>query len=197
MIIAFILTTIIILSIVGRAKCTLHKWRRNYQSASQFYTLVIENAEIDLNFIFRKDGGVKGEGIFTHYRDSLLFYDKSFKKYFRIEVYKDKGVKLFGESDLNPAPFFYKDWQKEKIEAFINNLDLMNNQFGTKENPVRIFRVRFNSIDYFSEVYLKNIKSYREYFVKDTQYDVLSTIGYYLVFAWIFLLFKILNLICH
>jgi len=152
-----------------------------------------------MDFLYREDKTRKGATFAAHFRDSLLFYDRGRKKYFRIEDFK-YSAKWFqaDKAGKPPAPnrFFAENWNGRTIEAFINRGDLTCEKFGARENPVRIFKLKYGEREYLSEKYRKNLAAYKRSFVR-TKFQTLEAIAAAFQFVWIVTLFAALNWLFH
>jgi hypothetical protein len=200
-IVIFIITTAVLIALYGICRRASSKWCVFYADGSCFCELRIDGnqAELEMDFLYQEDKTRKSATFAAHFRDSLLFYDRDRKKYFRIEDFKH-NAKWFqaDKADKPSAPnrFFAENWNGRTIEAFINRDDLTCEKFGARENPVRIFKLKYGGSEYLSEKYRENLAAYKRSFVR-TKFQTLEAIAAAFQFIWIVTFFAALNWLFH
>jgi hypothetical protein len=193
-IVIFIITSAALVTLYGVYWRVLSKWRKLYAGNSYFCELVIDKnrAELEMNFLYREEKTRKGATSATYFRDSLTFYDRGRKKYFSIEDFK-RNAKLFRKyKPPSSNRFFAENWNGRTIEAFVNRDDLSSEKFGAKENPVRIFKLKYGGEAYLYEKYWANLAAYKRSFIRD-KFQTLEAVVEACQLVWIVALFAALN----
>ena len=176
-------------------KKRVSKWVNNYNLNSIYYKLQVDpqKCSVSIKELYAKIKTIQGATSGYCYKNSILFFEKNTKKYFSIESYSYKdSISLF-KKKYQVNDIYSKDLSGKTISAWINIEDMKNEIFGSKINPIRVFKLLYDSKEYLTEEYLSNVKSYMISYRSDRTVQSLYFINLLLVIVCVALFFQVVR----
>lgn len=99
--------------------------------------------------------------------NTITFFCDKYQKYFIVICFKDYSI---------------DDWENERVSIFVNKDEMLNPQYGTKDNPIPILQIkgidksiRVNNLDfdksYMDRFYVYNVIQYLKYRMPKDEFE--------------------------
>lgn len=176
--IIFIILISLLYFIDYKIKQNKKAWVKAYNANSEFYELSIDKKKykVQTHEVYHKFTSFKGFTSSYLLRDSISFRERKEGRYYIIESYRNISSAKMKKSYISPDVFSI-DLSGQTILAWINKDELNKKFAGTEENPIKIFKIEYNSKEYLDDSYFQNVELYTALFKPDQTLQFLFISG--------------------